>query len=251
MKKGKYKFDLKSGHYIILNEAEDTQTANQQNTNNNNNTSSIKPLPALNTEEVAAETNKMQAELKKYDDELAKLQSNKVQLEDTIAKATEQFNAVDIDKKDVFRQQVIDGNKKLLNVLLSISRKEKEKANKKNQFEENILQLQLKVNESMQRVLPEKYRNLNESNIHTAKIYMRDLIGNDDDHIIKGMVDFKRAFGKSNLLYGKDKEGYFVVCIDQEDFDKMYNTLEETGYVRDTIIDNIMPQLFDRKEMVN
>jgi len=24
MKKGKYKFDLKSGHYIILNEAEDT-----------------------------------------------------------------------------------------------------------------------------------------------------------------------------------------------------------------------------------
>jgi hypothetical protein len=103
----------------------------------------------------------------------------------------------------------------------------------------------------MQRVLPEKYRNLNESNIHTAKIYMRDLIGNDDEHIIKGMVDFKRAFGKSNLLYGKDKEGYFVVCIDQEDFDKMYNTLEETGYVRDTIIDNIMPQLFDRKEMVN
>ena len=250
MKKGKYKFDLKSGHYIILNEAEDTQAVNQQNTNNNN-ASEIKPLPALNTEEVVAETNKMQAELKKCDDELAKLQSNKVQLEDTIAKATEQFNAVDIDKKDVFRQQVIDGNKKLLNVLLSISRKEKEKANKKNQFEENILQLQLKVNESMQRVLPEKYRNLNESNIHTAKIYMRDLIGNDDDHIIKGMVDFKRAFGKSNLLYGKDKEGYFVVCIDQEDFDKMYNTLEETGYVRDTIIDNIMPQLFDRKEMVN
>ena len=193
----------------------------------------------------------MQAELKKCDDELAKLNTTKVQLEDTIAKATEQFNAAEVDRKDSFRQQVIDGNKKLLTVLLNISKKEKEKADKKNHFEENILQLQLKVNESMRRVLPEKYRNLNESNIHTAKIYMRDLIGNDDDHIIKGMVDFKRAFGKSNLLYGKDKEGYFVVCIDQEDFDKMYNTLEETGYVRDTIIDNIMPQLFDRKEMVN
>ena len=250
MKKGKYKFDLKSGHYIILNEAEDTQAVNQQNTNNNN-ASEIKPLPALNTEEVASETNKMQAELKKCDDELAKLNNTKVQLEDIIAKATEQFNASEVDRKDSFRQQVIDGNKKLLTVLLNISKKEKEKADKKNHFEENILQLQLKVNESMRRVLPEKYRNLNESNIHTAKIYMRDLIGNDDDHIIKGMVDFKRAFGKSNLLYGKDKEGYFVVCIDQEDFDKMYNTLEETGYVRDTIIDNIMPQLFDRKEMVN
>lgn len=250
MKKGKYKFDLKSGHYIILNEAEDTQADNQQNTNNNN-ASAVKPLPALNTEEVVAETNKMQVELKKCDDELAKLNDTKVQLENAIAKATEQFNAAELDRKDSFRQQVIDGNKKLLTVLLNISKKEKEKADKKNHFEENILQLQLKVNESMRRVLPEKYRNLNESNIHTAKIYMRDLIGNDDNHIIKGMVDFKRAFGKSNLLYGKDKEGYFVVCIDQEDFDKMYNTLEETGYVRDTIIDNIMPQLFDRKEMVN
>ena len=250
MKKGKYKFDLKSGHYIILNEAEDTQAANQQNANNNN-ASAVKPLPALNTEEVVAENNKMQVESKKCDDELAKLNDTKVQLENAIAKATEQFNAAELDRKDSFRQQVIDGNKKLLTVLLNISKKEKEKADKKNQFEENILQLQLKVNESMRRVLPEKYRNLNESNIHTAKIYMRDLIGNDDNHIIKGMVDFKRAFGKSNLLYGKDKEGYFVVCIDQEDFDKMYNTLEETGYVRDTIIDNIMPQLFDRKEMVN
>ena len=250
MKKGKYKFDLKSGHYIILNEAEDTYAANQQNANNNN-ASAVKPLPSLNTEEVVAETNKMQVELKKCDDELAKLNDTKVQLENAIAKATEQFNAAELDRKDSFRQQVIDGNKKLLTVLLNISKKEKEKADKKNQFEENILQLQLKVNESMRRVLPEKYRNLNESNIHTAKIYMRDLIGNDDNHIIKGMVDFKRAFGKSNLLYGKDKEGYFVVCIDQEDFDKMYNTLEETGYVRDTIIDNIMPQLFDRKEMVN
>ena len=160
MKKGKYKFDLKSGHYIILNEAEDTQAANQQNANNNN-ASAVKPLPALNTEEVVAETNKMQVELKKCDDELAKLNDTKVQLENAIAKATEQFNAAELDRKDSFRQQVIDGNKKLLTVLLNISKKEKEKADKTNQFEENILQLQLKVNESMRRVLPEKYRNLN------------------------------------------------------------------------------------------
>ena len=44
MKKGNYKFDLKSGHYIILNEAEDTQAANQQNTNNNN-ASGVKQFP--------------------------------------------------------------------------------------------------------------------------------------------------------------------------------------------------------------
>ena len=134
MKKGKYKFDLKSGHYIILNEAEDTQAVNQQNANNNN-ASGVKPLPALNTEEVVAETNKMQEELKKCDDELAKLNNTKVQLEDTIAKATEQFNAAELDRTDSFRQQLIDGNKKLLTVLLNISKKEKEKADKKNHFE--------------------------------------------------------------------------------------------------------------------
>jgi hypothetical protein len=71
MKREKYKFDLKSGHYIILNEAEDTQANNQQNVVNN--TATVSPLPALNTEEVATETNKMQIELKKCDDELAKL----------------------------------------------------------------------------------------------------------------------------------------------------------------------------------
>jgi len=64
----------------------------------------VKPLPALNTEEVVAETNKMQVELKKCDDELAKLNDTKVQLENAIAKATEQFNAAELDRKDSFRQ---------------------------------------------------------------------------------------------------------------------------------------------------
>ncbi|MDY4736654.1 MAG: hypothetical protein SPI06_13455 [Terrisporobacter sp.] len=43
---------------------------------------------------------------------------------------------------------------------------------------------------------------------------MGDLIAPDDDHILKGMADFKRAFKDTDLLYGKDKNGYFVVCVD-------------------------------------
>jgi hypothetical protein len=46
----------------------------------------------------------MQVELKKCDDELAKLNDTKVQLENAIAKATEQFNAAELDRKDSFRQ---------------------------------------------------------------------------------------------------------------------------------------------------
>jgi hypothetical protein len=39
------------------------------------------------------------------------------------------------------------------------------------------------------------------------------------------MVDIRRVFGQTGLLYGKDKQGYFVICVDQEDFDVMYDTL--------------------------
>lgn len=79
---------------------------------------------------------------------------------------------------------------------------------------------------------------------------MGDLIAPDDDHILKGMADFKRAFKDTDLLYGKDKNGYFVVCVDQEDFNTLYDTLEENSYLRDQIIDTVIPQLFDRHEMI-
>ena len=38
--------------------------------------------------------------------------------------------------------------------------------------------------------------------------------------------------------------------VSEEDFDKVYDTLEEVGYLRDEIIDTVMPQLFDRHEMI-
>lgn len=239
----KYKFDMTIGHYV-LNEDEDVQANDQSATN------TITPLPALNSEEVAAATNKMQTEMDTIDKDLTRLNDNKVQLESSLATATEKFNSADVNTKESLRQNVIQLNAKLLQLTYDIAKKEKEKSDKKFQHISNIIQLQQKINESFVRVLPEKYRYLNESNIHTAKIYMRDLIANDDEHILKGMADFKRAFGKTELLYGKDKEGYFIVCVDQDDFNKMYDTLEETGYMRDVIIDNIMPQLFDRKDMI-
>ena len=48
-------------------------------------------------------------------------------------------------------------------------------------------------------------------------------------------------YATKSVIYGKDKKGYFAVCIDQEDFDRMYNALQEIGYTRDIIIDAIMP----------
>jgi hypothetical protein len=98
--------------------------------------------------------------------------------------------------------------------------------------------------------IPDKYKNLNESNIHSAKIYMDNLIGPDDNKIIKGMVDFKHVFKDTSLLYGKDKEGYFFVALDTDDFNQATDALEEVGYLRDDILDTIMPQVLDRRSMI-
>jgi len=43
---------------------------------------------------------------------------------------------------------------------------------------------------------------------------MGNLIKPEEDAPLKGMADFKRAFKDTDLLYGKDKNGYFVVCVD-------------------------------------
>ena len=96
--------------------------------------------------------------------------------------------------------------------------------------------------------IPDKYKGLNESNIHTAKIYMKNLVSNDN--IIKGMVDFKKVFQDTNLLYGKDRDGYFIVALDSEDFNQATEALEEVGYLRDDILDTIMPQVLDRHTMI-
>lgn len=245
----KYVFDINIGHYV-LNEDDNTNTDNNATQQASDTTVTYTPLPTLNTQEVATERDKMNKELDIISNDISRLTDNKVQLENTLAKVTEAFNTAEDNQKTNLRNTVIDTNDKLLQVQLDIAKKEKDKADKKYDYIQRIIQLQKSVNEASKPQLPEKYRYLNESNIHTAKIYMRNLIANDEDHIIKGMNDFKRAFGNSELLYGKDKQGYFVVCVDQDDFNKMYDTLEETGYMRDFIIDNIMPQLFDRKEMI-
>lgn len=71
---------------------------------------------------------------------------------------------------------------------------------------------------------------------------MGDLVGQESDKsILKGMSDFKRTFMDTTLLYGKDRKGYFLIILDQEDMDVMYDTLDKAGYLRDDIIDTVMP----------
>lgn len=140
-------------------------------------------------------------------------------------------------------------NVNVLNIKKKIIELDYKYAQDIHRIEDNRLQiLRRMANESF--TIPEKYSHLNESNIHQAKIYMGNLIQNDEYHIIKDMRDFKKVFGKSEMLYGKDQNGYYVVCIDQDDFNKMYSTLQEEGYLRDEIISTVMPQILNRSTMI-
>jgi len=98
--------------------------------------------------------------------------------------------------------------------------------------------------------IPAKYQFLNESNVQNAKVYITKIFENDYQQRIKGMVDFKKAFVNSNLLYGKDKDGYFVICLDQEDLNKLTTTLTEIGFDKDEIYSVVLSQMFDRSDLV-
>jgi len=49
------------------------------------------------------------------------------------------------------------------------------------------------------------------------------------------MADFKKLMGRANLLYGKDSNGYFAVCVDDYDLNRLTTVLERAGYLKESI----------------
>jgi len=122
----------------------------------------------------------------------------------------------------------------------------------KMEYDENLKIIQkqsqeLKVNES-RCMIPEKYRRIDESEIQDSKIHIDTLIKNDPQMRVRSIADFKRMFEGSDLLYGKDREGYFAICVDDDDLGRLTETLEASGFMRDEIIAHVMPQIFEETE---
>ena len=253
VKKYKYVYNKKTGHFIKkLNEDDsNVSTDTQQQQNNNSNTTSSttdnKDTSTNNTSFKSVESDETIQSLN------AKIQDNENKFQQDLNTQQKLLDAAKVaasKKTPTGPYDPVATDADVLNIMKKINDITKQHAIDIANFQDQKLaQLQKlsQTNESYYKI-PEKYKWLNESNIHTAKIYMGDLI--DDDHILKGMADFKRAFKDTDLLYGKDKNGYFVVCVDQEDFNTLYDTLEENSYLRDQIIDTVIPQLFDRHEMI-
>lgn len=255
VKKYKYVYNKKTGHFIKkLNEDDsNVSTDTQQQQNNNSNTTSSttdnKDTSTNNTSFKSVESDETIQSLN------AKMQDNENKFQQDLNTQQKLLDAAKVTaskKTPTGPYDPVATDADVLNIMKKINDITKQHAIDIANFQDQKLaQLQKlsQTNESYYKI-PEKYKWLNESNIHTAKIYMGDLIAPDDDHILKGMADFKRAFKDTDLLYGKDKNGYFVVCVDQEDFNTLYDTLEENSYLRDQIIDTVIPQLFDRHEMI-
>lgn len=255
VKKYKYVYNKKTGHFIKkLNEDDsNVSTDTQQQQNNNSNTTSS------TTDDKDTSTNNASFKSVESDETIqslnAKIQDNENKFQQDLNTQQKLLDAAKVaasKKAPTGPYDPVATDTDVLNIMKKINDITKQHAIDIANFQDQKLaQLQKlsQTNESYYKI-PEKYKWLNESNIHTAKIYMGDLIAPDDDHILKGMADFKRAFKDTDLLYGKDRNGYFLIAIDKEDFDKVYDTLEEVGYLRDEIIDTVMPQLFDRHEMI-
>ena len=255
VKKYKYVYNKKSGHFIKkLNEDDsNVSTDTQQQQNNNSNTTSS------TTDDKDTSTNNISFKSVESDETIqslnAKIQDNENKFQQDLNTQQKLLDAAKVaasKKTPTGPYDPVATDADVLNIMKKINDITKQHAIDIANFQDQKLaQLQKlsQTNESYYKI-PEKYKWLNESNIHTAKIYMGDLIAPDDDHILKGMADFKRAFKDTDLLYGKDRNGYFLIAVDKEDFDKVYDTLEEVGYLRDEIIDTVMPQLFDRHEMI-
>lgn len=255
VKKYKYVYNKKTGHFIKkLNEDDsNVSTDTQQQQNNNSNTTSSttdnKDTSTNNTSFKSVESDETIQSLN------AKIQDNENKFQQDLNTQQKLLDAAKVaasKKAPAGPYDPVATDADVLNIMKKINDITKQHAIDIANFQDQKLaQLQKlsQTNESYYKI-PEKYKWLNESNIHTAKIYMGDLIAPDDQHILKGMADFKRAFKDTDLLYGKDRNGYFLIAVDKEDFDKVYDTLEEVGYLRDEIIDTVMPQLFDRHEMI-
>lgn len=254
MKKYKYVYNTKTGHFIKkLNEDDSnvkTDTDQDNNNSNTNNSTYNKDDNSIgNTSFKSVESDETIQDL------TAKAQENENKFQqdlNTQQKLLDAAKATASNKTPTGPYDPVMTDENVLNIMKKINDMTKQHAIDQANFQDQKLaQLQKlsQTNESYYKI-PEKYKWLNESNIHTAKIYMGNLIKPEQDAPLKGMADFKRAFKDTDLLYGKDKNGYFVVSIDQQDFNKLYDTLSEVGYLRDEIIDTVMPQLFDRHEMI-
>ncbi len=268
MSKSIFKYDIESGHYILLNEDDNSMSSNAQE-----------------QPQAADQQSNQQVQKSAGDDENAQATSAKSIDSDTILI---NLNKMLNDKKVMYDREMLQLNNQLTLAKQDISNKMHAGDQTVASYEfdplqvhDSILSLQNKIftkeqefnnfNTTIQKQIlarkkalaakkksaseakrigvPNKVINLiTESSVSKCKIYIDALCG--EDMPIFNKHSLNRCFRNTNLVYGKDKRKYFVVIVDEDDVNEMYQALLDFGYDFEDIQSVILSGLMNRSHMI-
>lgn len=249
-------FDINTGHYKLINEGEQPQDAQQNDQENKAenitaNTQKQNSFKSAEADETILNLQKQRQTLvNDYNQRIKAQNDNLLQVKKQISQNPNNYSNFVYDPAEVAND--------ILSIENAINNLEKELADKAANIDSQIIQRKKAlasevITESLNAgLIPDKYHKyvLNESKLNQAKVYLDDIIFNENyDQIIYSLTDFKKLFSKSNLLYGKDKQGYFVVCADTEDYKIISSILRAIGYEKQDIETVLLPQVFEKIKM--
>lgn len=240
-------YDINIGHYVQINEDDKAQGNVQPAASDDGKKDDAQTQETQPTQKKSVSSNpdimQLNADIEK---KVTEKQTSQEKLKQQLADVIKKLEGVYGDSEYVETEVSPD--------VISMKKKILDDAKK---YDEDIYRLNMQLLDKISKLHEGvKYderinRYLNESNIHGAKVYLNNFVGGEGDGLlITGLKEFNKTFYGTKLLYGKDKSGYFVICLDQEDFNAIYGCLMNIGYDKDVIIQSIMPQILDRVSMV-
>ena len=261
-------YDIESGHYIPLNEddnslsdkeygkenekeAEDSNQ-NQQKSGDDENAQATS-AKSIDSDTILINLNKMLNDKKvMYDREMLQLNNQltlaKQDISNKMHAGDQTVAAYEFDPLQV--------HDSILSLQNKIFTKEQEFNNFNTTIQKQILARKKALaakkksaNEAKRIGVPNKVINLiTESSISKCKIYIDPLCG--EDMPIFNKHSLNRCFRNTNLVYGKDKRKYFVVIVDEDDVNEMYQALLDFGYDFEDIQSVIISGLMNRSHMI-
>lgn len=268
----KFIYDIESGHYIALNEddnslsnnanngtegnsnqnAQNNQQQPQQQTGNDDNTKATS-AKSIDSDTVLLNLNKMLNDKKvMYDRELLQLNNQLTLAQQDISN---KMHAGD-QSVAVYEFDPLQVHDSILTLQNKIFTKQQEFNNFNTNIQKQILarkkELSAKkksVSEAKRIGVPDKIVKLiTESSVSKCKIYIDALCG--EDMPIFNKYSLNKCFKNTDLVYGKDKRKYFVVIVDEDDVNEMYKALLDFGYDFEDVQSVLLSGLMNRSHMV-
>ena len=246
----------KKGHYILVKEDENVQQPQQvnnqspqQNTGQNQEQQDDNQQPQKSFKSVYQENDIMsfdsniQKTKKEGDDKVIQLQTQLRQVKEQIKQEIDNGKVTGM----VYNPSEVDP--RVTNLELKILQTQMDNFSKLNQLYVDRMK-KIQSFAGISEAMISKYgQYLTESKIAACKIYIDPIIDTEDrcyrEFLFPSKVDFNKLFKDTGMIYGSDKKGWFVLCVDSEDVEQMTDILVSIGIEKrdiDTYIETVMYQ---------